>query len=388
MPAKGWGRRCLARPPRGAAWELRPLRLVGSRTTFLVAILALLLVGQPYAGRAEESCALLPEAPLPFPLPDASLAVPSNFDQPGSGSHVALTGNAFAYDYRVDGHSEVVRGMGYNPRYDNLDAAQRRTLYQRDFASMAAAGVNTVFGWDPAQFDGLTLDLAYDHGLGVALPYDFDWRLDLADPSVGSAVKRDILDWVARYREHPAVRMWAIGNETLHKLVPPSWCADPPTADQEARASAFGSFYADLIDAIRALDPDHPVLYREAEDSYVEWIRAALTPRGPRPWFIYGLNLYTARLPEVLEHWPGFGLDSAVLVSEFAPGPEDRPQGYMDHWASIRSHPNRVIGGAIYVWFAEGPEDVDRIYGLVDPEGRPVDGSLDLIRRLFRAEAV
>jgi beta-galactosidase/beta-glucuronidase len=335
---------------------------------------------------SDDSCAVLPDEPLPFSTPlETEITL---FDVGRShSSQVTLMGSGYAYEYRVNGIVEVVRGMGYNPRYEGLRPEQRRALHGRDFARMSAAGVNTVFGWDPAQFDGLMLDLAFEHGLGVAPPYDFDWRLDYGEASVRSRVRREVLSWVARYRHHPAVRMWAVGNETFHKLVPPAWCPEPATADQKARAVEFGEFYADLIDDIDALDPEHPVLYREAEESYVEWLREPLEQGGPRPWFVYGLNVYTGRLAEVLGSWPSSGLDSAVLVSEFAPGPEARPDGYGEQWAAIRSHPLRVIGGAVYVWFVEGPEEIDRVYGLVDSESRPVDASLDHIGRLFLAEA-
>jgi hypothetical protein len=41
-----------------------------------------------------------------------------------------------------------------------------------------------------------------------------------------------------------------------------------PDPSREARADAFASFYVELIDAIHALDPNHPVVYRDAEDLY------------------------------------------------------------------------------------------------------------------------
>jgi beta-galactosidase/beta-glucuronidase len=300
---------------------------------------------------------------------------------------VAVQGGGLQYRYTVNGQPEVVRGMGFNPMYQHLSPAERRARLERDFAGMAGAGVNTVLGWDPAQFDGLTLDVAAAHGLGVALPYDFDWRLDFSSTEVQAQVRSEVLDWVGRYRWHPALRMWAIGNETFHKLVPPAWCSQPPLPEQVDRARALAAFYVDLIDQVHALDPDHAVVYRASEDSYVSWLGEALATGGPRPWFIYGLNIYTPRLKEVLESWDGHGLDAAVLVSEFGPAPEERPEGYREYWAAIRERPRVVIGGAVYVWFAEGPEEVDLKFGLVDSQGRPVDGALAVIGELYRADA-
>ena len=354
--------------------------------TLLASLLILTGSAGTVARAGAESCTALAQDPLPFPGPASLAAVPSAMSGAEPSSHVELNGGRFSYRYGVNSQDEVIRGMGYNPRYAGLDIDRRAMLYERDFAQMAGAGVNTVFGWNPAEFDGLTLDLAAAHGLGVALPYDIDYRLDFADPATRAAITAEVLDWVARYRWHPALRMWAIGNETLHKLVPPSWCAEGPLPQRRAAGRAFGSFYAELIDQVHAADPDHPVLYREAEDSYVEWMRAALAPGGQRPWFVYGLNVYTARLGAVLDAWPSHGLDATALVSEFAPPPEERPDGYRRYWATVRSHPRAVIGGAAYVWFADGPEEIDRAYGLIGSGGQPVDGALEIIRQIFGGE--
>jgi hypothetical protein len=355
---------------------------------FVMSTAILLLgLGDPAGAQtADEPCTQLATEPLPFPSPSSAPAVSSAWTDPSAASRVEVRGGGFSYSYLVEGQPQVVRGMGYNPQYAGLAADERAARYRRDFALMAASSVNTVFGWNPVEFDGLTLDVAHEYGLGVAPPFDFDWRVDFADPNVRASLRAEVLDWVARYRHHPALRMWAIGNETFHKLVPPAWCRAGPTQAQAARARALASFYVELIDAVHALDPHHPVLYRAAEDSYVGWLAEPLSSGGPRPWFIYGLNVYTPRLGQVLQDWPSRGLDVAVLVSEFGPPPEERPAGHRAYWETIRAHAGGVIGGAVYVWFADGPEEVDWVYGLVDPHGVPVDGALEAIGAAFAEE--
>jgi hypothetical protein len=74
-------------------------------------------------------------------------------------------------------------------------------------------------------------------------------------------------------------------------------------------------------------------------------------------------------------------------VSEFALlGAErgHRADAFADLWSTIRAHSDYVIGGAVYVWYAEGPEEVDREFGLVDGHGRAVDDALDALGRLYR----
>ena len=304
---------------------------------------------------------------------------------------VELDGSGYRFSYRVNGQPQVIRGMGYNPVYGDLSRDERAARYDRDFAAMREAGVNTVVGWDTHAFDELLLERAQRHGLGVIVPYDLPWSIDYTDPAIRDALMRDILDRVARLKDYPAVRMWGPGNEVLHKLVFPSWLHVKGDPAYEARADAFANFYVELIDRIHQLDPDHPVTYRDAEDGYVLRLREALLRDGvQRPWFAYGINIYTTRLAEVIANWPSLGLDNPLLVSEFGPGgagPGDRPQGYRELWKIIRAQPRYVLGGAPYVWTTEGPEEADRIFGLVDAGGRPVDGSLSMIGRLYRGEA-
>jgi hypothetical protein len=306
-------------------------------------------------------------------------------------SSVVVAGSNYNYTYRVGGRRKVIRGMGYNPVYVHLSAEERSARYDQDFAAMRVGGVNVVLGWVTEEFDQLLLDKAQEYGLGVILPYHLDPALDYTSPEVREALAADVLRWVAQYRDHPAVRMWGVGNEVLHKLVYPSWMKLRGDPAQEARADAFATFYVQLIDQIHALDPGRPVTYRDAEEAYLPRIRQALNADGPRrPWFVYGINIYSPRLAEVVANWPKLGLDAALLISEFGPGgagPNDRPRGYREMWAMVRSQPAWVIGGAPYVWTTQGPEEVDRIFGLVDGAGRPVDGSLAAIGRVFRGEA-
>lgn len=73
--------------------------------------------------------------------------------------------------------------------------------------------------------------------------------------------------------------------------------------------------------------------------------------------------------------WPG----RPLLISEFAPGgvgPADRPLGFEQQWQVIQSRPDVVLGGLAYTWATNGPEDLDRVFGLVDSYGVPTDGAL------------
>jgi hypothetical protein len=159
--------------------------------------------------------------------------------------------------------------------------------------------------------------------------------------------------------------------------------ANDPAA--RARAVAFAAFLPKLVDRMHTLDPDHPVVYRDAEDLYLPWIVNGFNQAGggDRPWLVYGANVYsTARLQTIISRWPSQWPGRQLLISEFAPGgmsPTDRPLGFQQEWQIISARPDVVLGGLAYTWATNGPEDLDRVFGLVDPNGVPTDGSLNAL---------
>jgi hypothetical protein len=218
------------------------------------------------------------------------------------------------------------------------------------------------------------------------LPFDLDPDADYTDAEYCTQLTDEVMAWVEQNRDAPALRMWGLGNEVLHKIVHPAWVG-PQDPAHARKARAFAAWLIDTADAIHAADPDHPVTYREAEDAFMPWVAEAVRRRGgARPWFVWGTNSYSHHLREIVDQWPEQGMDVALWVSEFAPGGlavPDRPDGFRMMWGLIRDHPEYVLGGAVYAWTRNGPEGVDRNFGLTD-DGAPVDGrSLDALNELF-----
>lgn len=310
--------------------------------------------------------------------PDSSLALPA---QP---SVVSITGGLHNYLYEVDGSREVIRGVGYNVIYRYLSTEERTQRYEQDFARMREAGINTILGWDADKgfehdrFDELLLDKAGKYGLGVLMPYYLPANGEYRKAEYRSSVKENVIAWVRRFKDHPAVRMWAIGNEVLHGMSSP------------ANAEAFARFYLELADAVHEEDPNHPVLYRDAEDVYVGPLKDAWVGGDvDRPWLVYGMNVFTFRIGRILTEWRRHAFDVPVVVTEFGPTgltQEDRPKGLIRMWRVIRNNQCNVLGGVVYVWTTAGPEPIDRVFGLVDENGNAVDGSLDAIAGEYRQD--
>jgi hypothetical protein len=285
------------------------------------------------------------------------------------------------WQYLVDGQPQVIRGVGYNPQYATLPPAERARLYQRDFSAIRSAGANTIEGWFETQFDEVTLESAAQNGLGVIIPFELNQDWNLSDPAVETEILGRVSQWVLRYRNATALRMWAPGNENLHRVLYPRWISQENVPAARARAQAFASFLPRLVDRIHELDPDHPVLYRDAEDVYLSWLKQGFEASpAARPWLVYGANVYSeTRLDEIIARWPSQWIGGPLVISEFAPagrGPDARALGYQQDWQHLRVRPGIVLGGLAYTWATNGPEDLDRVFGLVGADGKPCDTAL------------
>jgi hypothetical protein len=209
------------------------------------------------------------------------------------------------------------------------------------------------------------------------MPIELPIHAPYADPTYQEQLKREIEARVLEYKEHPALWMWGLGNEVLFGI------------ESLQEAEDFARFYVELADFVRGLDPNHPVFYRDAEDAFVGLIRDAFQSDGrERTWFVYGINIFTTRIESVLADWPEHEFDVALVVSEFGPmayPPSQRPSGHRWMWQVIRSRSEYVLGGFVYVWFRNGPDPLDPMFGLVDANGQPVDGTLATITELYSA---
>jgi hypothetical protein len=172
--------------------------------------------------------------------------------------------------------------------------------------------------------------------------------------------------------------MWGLGNEVMYLL----------GGTTSPRAQAFAEFYAELVEEVRALDPNHPIVYRDSEDLYLAPIRDAPRARGlEQPWMVYGMTIFSLRLESILDEWPSQDFQVPLLVSEFnlADYPrEERGAGLMHMWDVIHDYSAYVLGGSVYAWTTEGLETSDAtIFGLVDNQNQPVDGALDAVRKAY-----
>lgn len=302
-----------------------------------------------------------------------------------SPSHVSVDTSGPPFRYLVNDKPQVFIGMGYNPIYRYLSNEERAANYDRDFRILCEAGVNHILGWDADKgyeqdkFDELTLDYAEKYHIGVVMPFYLPPEANYRDTAVKESLLEQAMTKIERFKDHPALRMWGVGNEVLTDMPP------------ENSKAAFGRFYLQLADFFHSLDPNHPVIYREAEDSFINAIRNVMTNEAhPRPWLFLGMNVYSDQLQRIIEEWPSDVPDRPLFITEFGGEPtsedETRAEAYVSMWRTIRAFPDYVLGGAPYAWTTEGPEPTDSKWGLMNLESEPADDTFPSLAMEWQKE--
>ena len=195
----------------------------------------------------------------------------------------------------VDGYRLLRGGQPY--------AVRGAGMAGDDIARFAAAGGNSIRNWNtlhPGQDMRALLDAAHAHDVTVALGlpmrperHGFDY-----DNAVAVATQFDLLrDEVLKYREHPAVLAWIIGNELNHDY------RNPRVYDAVNEVAAM----------IHELDPWHPAT--TTTSGFSPEVIAEILARAPALDFI-SFQLYAGLfgLPERLAE---IGFDAPFMVTEW-----------------------------------------------------------------------
>jgi len=172
-----------------------------------------------------------------------------------------------------------------------------------DLARFAAQGGNSVRTWtteNHPQDIGELLDEAHKHGVTVALTlpmkserHDFDYD----DAAAVAAQRESFRDVILRFRNHPALLVWIVGNELNHSYTNPR---------------VFDAVN-DVARMIHELDPNHPVT--TALEAFKPGAVADALARAPELDFLsfqlYG-NLFTLR-----ERIQSVGFTEPFMITEW-----------------------------------------------------------------------
>ncbi len=255
--------------------------------------------------------------------------------------------------------------------------------FPEDLESFARSGGNSVRTWRPG--DGLILDRAQELGLTVALCLEIARERHGFDYNDAAAVARqfeEAREIVLRYRDHPALLAWVIGNELNLDY------SNPRVYDA----------VNDISRMIHDLDPNHPTTTTTAGIS-VELARV-IGVRAPDLDFlsvqvyggIFGLPETLAQLdgelPLMVTEWGTVGHWEVPQTSWGAPV-ELHSSAKADHYR--RAHEEvlaplagRLIGDYAFLW-GQKQERTPTWYGLLAPDGRGTE-AVDVLYRVWNGQ--
>ena len=287
-----------------------------------------------------------------------------------NAAEVNLTSGDNAKTLSVDGQPFTVKGAGGVDHFDRL----------------AAAGGNAVRTWGVDEGTGELLDRAHEHGLKVAVGIWLGHArhgFDYGDPAQVQKQFDDARAAVQKYKDHPAVLLWGVGNEMEEY---------GQTTDPRVWKAVN-----DIAAMIAEVDPDHPTMTVIAEigGDKLESIRQYCPDVD-----IVGINSYggVASMPQ---RYGQAGLDKPYIVTEFGPPgtwevgrngwdvPEElsstaKAEIYANAYAALDADPN-CLGSFAFLW-GNKQEATATWFGMLLPDGTKL-AAVDAMTRAWSGKA-
>ncbi len=143
-------------------------------------------------------------------------ANPSGISKPLSSGAVQIIDDRLV----VHGAPFIITGVGYQPTPIGLDVStdflyQDEAIYNRDLPILRNMGCNTIRTWKKVN-NAAFLDASYGSGedpIYVIMGFPISPLADLSDAAVRDNIKNEFRLYVENYKDHPAVLLWALGNE-------------------------------------------------------------------------------------------------------------------------------------------------------------------------------
>ncbi|RKE16973.1 discoidin domain-containing protein [Streptomyces sp. TLI_171] len=267
-------------------------------------------------------------------------------------STVKVTGSQGNWKLTVNGQPYQLKGVTWGPAQATADA------HMRDLKAM---GVNTVRTWGTDAGSKPLLDSAAAYGLRVVNGF---WLNQGADYVNDTAYKTSTLDsikqWVTTYKDHPGTLMWDVGNEVI--LTTQDHAYNGATVEQER--VAYAQYVEQVVQAIHAIDPDHPVTSTDAYTGAWTYYKQ-YTPSLD----LLAVNSYGA-VCNVKQDWISGGYTKPYIVTESGdagewevPGdangvptqPTDtqKRDGYTSAWNCIAGHTGVSLGATMFNYGTE-----------------------------------
>ena len=170
----------------------------------------------------------------------------------------------------------------------------------------------------------------------------------------------NIINWVTAYKDHPAVLMWNVGNESILGLT--NCYSGTELANQQ---QAYVTFVNEVAKRIHSVDPKHPVTNTDAWTGAWEFLYKYAPDLD-----LWGLNSYGA-ICDTKATWIAKGYNKPYVITEGGPAGEwevkddvngvpdqgtdqDNANGYTNAWRCIKNHPGVALGATLFHYGNEG----------------------------------
>lgn len=308
---------------------------------------------------------------------------------------VEVAGGPGSYELRVGGRPFYVRGVSFSVNEDPSDPEESltRARLRFHFNRIRLMGANTVRRYGDTEDTPVILDAARDAGLMVMMGFWLDHDIDyLRDQRRLDQYRSRVREWVLSHKDHPAVLMWVLGNETWG-LLKTEFITREELFDRRA---AYYKFVESLAQMVKQIDPNHPVMTVDEHIpdglDFKEGLKRSLGMfrESVRSVDIFGINSYFV---QDISHLHDIVMDSKIgrpyMVSEFGPAgywlpnrvaddlgepvePRDfeKASAYAANWhLFIEKHRGWNLGGNAFVW-KDKREGAFTWFGLTDSQDR------------------
>lgn len=264
----------------------------------------------------------------------------------------------------VDGKLFTIKGVCYSPIPVGQGAVYNwsndANTYSTDFPLIKAMGANTIRTYGPPT-ETAAMDAAYSNGLYVIMGYWVGHDQDFSVPAVRTAEKNNFISMVNTWKGHPAVLMWAFGNEV--------WPGGSGTEAQ--KWSAWYSLVNEVAQEAKNLEGTnyHPVTTINADTGTISRQSYGSADSSMTALGCWGVNLYLGQ--NFSDRFTEYKLASTkpLLISEWGCDAYNVTASYEDQttqasyvenqWKEIEQNLSAkdstkvCLGGTVFEWCDE-----------------------------------
>lgn len=249
---------------------------------------------------------------------------------------------------------------------------------------LAESGGNTIRTWGVGDDTEDLLDEAHSYGLSVIVGHWLGHErhgFDYSNPQMLDDQREQVRQDVLRFKDHPAVLMWALGNEM--------------EGFEDGGNPAIWNHVQELASMVKELDPNHPIMTVTAE---IGGERVRAVHKITKDIDIHGVNTYGG-LPSMIDRYKQQGGTKPIIITEFGP-PGTWETGTTSFGAPIEltssekatiyreayqqgclDHPDTCLGGLAFTWGSK-MEATATWFGMFLPTGEKL-AAVDAMTKMW-----